>query len=176
METLNKLYTEQEAVDLAEKIMAAIRDKIKEQIANKFYEETEGWLHEVYANNKDKIMSELIAEITEQYVKEPHLYKFAHLRAKMWEENKSELVKTLTDEAITQDMENILMQYSHRDYHFNWQWKDGIVKVILNNWDKFKEDERIAQGFGREIERLKSQVSNLQAQLNEVNLIVNNNE
>lgn len=165
MDTLNKIYTETQAVDLAEKVLTVTKEKIKEQIANEFYKETEGWLYEMYVNNKDKIFNELVSEITEQYVKEPHLYKFINLRAKMWEENKDELSKTLTLEAITHDMENILLQYTHRDYHFNWQWKDGIVRIILANWDKFKDDERVLQGFGREIENLKSQISSLQTRL-----------
>lgn len=174
MKSLDLIFTEETAVGVAEKILSATRDKIKEQIANKLYEETEGWLHETYSNYKDKVVKELIGEITEQYVSNPSDYKFNGLRRKIWEENKDEIMKSLTDEAITEGMENVLQQYTHRDYLFNWKWKDGIVNVILSNWDKFKDDERVAQQFGREIDRLKSNIQSLQNKISEIENTVNN--
>lgn len=168
MEALNKLFTEQQVVELSEKIMSATRDKIKEQIANKFYEETEGWLYEIYQNNKGKISDELIAEITESYVKDPTQSKFFHLRRKIWEENKAEVLPTLTDEVIASNMEGVLLKHTANEYYFNWQWKDAIVRLIMSNWDNFKDDERIKDQFGREIQRLKDQNTYLQNKLNEI--------
>jgi len=173
MTTLNKLFTEEDAVVISEKVLASTRDKIKEQIANKVYEEVEGFLYEMYQNNKSKIHGELIAEISEQYISDPTNYKFKSLRDKIWAENKPEIVASLTNGAITEAMENILYEYTHRDYMFSWKWKDGIVKLVLSNWDKFKDDERITQGFGREIENLKSQISSLQNKLNEASSALN---
>ena len=167
MEALNKLFTEKQVVELSEKIMAATRDGIKEQIANKFYEETEGWLYEIYQNNKGKIIDELISEITEQYIKDPAQNKFFNLRRKIWEENKSEILPTLTDEVIANNMLTVLMRYTSNAYYFNWQWKDAIVSLIMSNWDKFKDDERIINQFGEEIQRLKIQISYLKTKLEE---------
>lgn len=167
MNTLDKIYTEDQAVDLAEKVLSLTKDKIKEQIANKFYEETEGWLYELYDNNKAKIKKELIAEITEQYVTDPTKSAFNELRKKIWQENKDAILPSLTDEVLRANMEMVLMHHTSNDYHFQWRWKDAIVELVLSNWDKFKDDERIIQQFGREIDRLKSQVSSLQQKLNE---------
>jgi len=168
METLSKLFTEEQVVELSEKIMAATRDKIKEQIANKFYEETEGWLYEIYQNTKSKISGELISEITEQYVKDPDQSKFFNLRRKIWEENKSELLPTLTNQVIASNMQTVLMQHTDNGYYFNWKWKDAIVSLIMSNWDKFKDDERITNQFGWEIQKLKDQISFLQNKLEEI--------
>jgi len=168
METLSKLFTEEQVVELSEKIMAATRDKIKEQIANKFYEETEGWLYEIYQNTKSKISGELISEITEQYVKDPDQSKFFNLRRKIWEENKSELLPTLTNQVIASNMQTVLMQHTDNGYYFNWKWKDAIVSLIMSNWDKFKDDERITNQFGGEIQKLKDQISFLQNKLEEI--------
>ena len=170
-EKYNLIMSERQVVDIAEKILAETRDKIKEQVGDKFYDELGGLLYEHYTNHKERVEEELIKEITEQFVKEPNLYKFKDLRRKIWNENKDEIVKTLTDEAIKDSVENVIQQYTHRDYHFDWQWKDNIVKIILENWDKFKDDERIKQAFGRELDNRQSYVESLERQLEEIRSI-----
>ena len=45
---------------------------------------------------------------------------------------------------------------------------DAIVRIIGENWHKFKDDERINNGLLHQIEQLKSQINNLQEQLNSV--------
>lgn len=168
MKSFNKLFTEEQVIEVSEKILANTKEKIKEQLANVFYSETEGWLYEIYTNNRDKIEKELIAEITEKYVKEPTLYKFKDLRDKLWIEHKDEIVGALTDEAVKESIETALLIYTHRDYNFNWQWKDAIVQLIMSNWSQFQDDERINQGFRNEIEKLKFKISNLEGRLYDV--------
>lgn len=168
METLDKIYTEKQVEDLSENVLASVRDKVKEQIGDAIYSHLGSFLYEHYSNNKDKIEGEIISEITEQYVKNPTQYKYNNLRKKIWDENKDEIVKVLSDEAIKDSVENVMMEYTHRDYHFSWKWKDAIVKVILKNWDKFKDDERIKQAFGRELENRQSHINSLEQQLREI--------
>ena len=162
------MINEKDAEQLADKVILSVKDKIKEDIADKIYNELSGYLYEHYQNVKDKIDNELIKAITEQYVKDPSFYKFKDLRRKMFDENKDVLVKTLTDEAIKDSVENVIMEYTHRNYHFNWQWKDGIVKIILKNWDSFKDDERIKEAFGRELDNRQGYIDNLKQQLTEI--------
>ena len=171
-EVLNKIITSKEVEDIGEKVLSEIREKIKEQIADSMYTHLESYLYEHYENHKDKVERELIKAITEEYVKEPSLYKYSALRKKLWEENKEEIIETLTDEAIKGNMENILERYTNKDYHFNWQWKDGIVKVVLENWDKFKDDERIKDGFGRELELKNDRIKSLEGQLEELKQVL----
>lgn len=172
MKTLNKIFTEEQVKELGEKVLADVRDKVKEQIGDAIYLHLGSFLYEHYTNMRDKIKGELIKEITEQYVKNPKDYVYKDLRRKIWEENKSEIVKTLTDEAIKDGVENVIMEYTHRDYYFNWQWKDNIVRIILKNWDKFKDDERIKAQFGRELENRQSYINSLEQQLEEVKNII----
>jgi len=168
IETIDLIITEKQVEDIAERILAKTRDKIKDQIGDGFYNELRNYCYEHYTNHKDRVEAELIDEITEKFVKEPDLYKFGNLRKKIWYENKDEIVKTLTDEAIKDSVENVIQDYTHRDYHFNWQWKDGIVEIILKNWDKFKDDERIKEAFGRELNKQQSLIDSLKHQLQEI--------
>ena len=55
---------------------------------------------------------------------------------------------------------------------FEWRWKDAIVKIIGENWHKFKDDERVNNGLLRQIENLKSQVNSLQQKLNDVENVI----
>jgi len=153
---------------LAEKVLSKVRDGIKEQIGDALYKELSNYLDEHFQNARARDEEKLIAEIAEKYIKDPKSYKFAELRKKIFQENKDVIVKTLTDEAIKDSVENVIMEYTHRDYHFNWQWKDGIVKVILKNWNQFKDDERIKEAFGRELDNRQSYIENLEKRLEEI--------
>jgi len=168
METLRLLYDENEVDRIAQKVLDATKEKINDQITDKIYDSLSDYLYEHYQNNKDKIMDELIREISDDYITNPDNYKFRELRTKIFHEHKLEILESLTDQAITVSMENILCEYTHRDYTFNWKWKDGIVALILKDWDLFKDDERINYQFGREIDRLKSRIISLEEKLRTV--------
>lgn len=168
METLNKIFTDKEAEDVAEKVLASVRDKIKEQIGDSIYTHLSGFLYEHYTNHKEKIREELIREITEEFVNNPSSYVFSNLRKKLWQENKVGLTATLTDEAIKNSVEKIIHQYTHKEYPFSWQWKDAIVKIILENWDSFKDDGRINAAFGRELDRRQNYITHLEQKLREI--------
>jgi len=171
MENLNEVFTEEQVNNVADKILKSSIKKVSDELSNNFYSEISSFLDEHYSNKKDEIEKKLIEQITEEYLKNPMLFKYAKLREKMFLENKEIITKALTDEAIANSVEDVIMQYTHRNYHFNWQWKDGIVKVILSNWHLFKDDERINNSLLRQIENLKKQNDNLRNQLNEVNVI-----
>ena len=176
MDTLKLIYDENKVAEIAEKILAVTKEKIKDQIANEYYKEVENYLYEHYTNNKDKIKQQMIREISDEYVANPANYQFGELRKKIFEENKDAIVGALTDDAIMKNMENILLEYTHINYTFNWRWKDGIVNLIRKNWDLFKDDERILSGLGREIENLKYQNKQLQDRLNSITATINDDE
>ena len=172
MEALKLLYDEESVNKIAQGVLDSVKEKIKDQIANETYDRLEGYLYEHYENNKDKIRCELIREISDDFTSNPSNYKFTELRTKIFHEHHDEIIKALTDQAILVSMENILCDYTHRDYTFNWKWKDGIVALIMKNWDLFRDDERIMGGFGREIERLKSRIGSLENQIREISEVV----
>lgn len=167
MESLNEVFTEQQVNEVADKILKSSIEKVKDELSTKFYDEISSFLDEHYSNKKDEIEKKLIEQITEKYISEPTLFKYTELRRVMFLENKEMLTKTLTDEAIANSVEDVILQYTHRDYHFSWRWKDEIVRIILSNWHLFKDDERVNNGLLRQIENLKSQVANLRQELNE---------
>ena len=172
MESLNKVFTEEQVNDASTKILKASIAKITDELQGKFSQEMESWIYEHYLNSKSKIESELIKDITEEFIQNPMQYKFAKLREKLFLDNKELLTKTLTDEAIMLSVENVIENYTHRNYQFDWRWKDAIVQIIGNNWHKFKDDERVNNGLLRQIENLKSQVNILQQKLNDVENVI----
>lgn len=155
---------------VAEKVLAKICDKIKNQIGDEFYREYSNYLYEHYVNHKEKIDEKLIQEIEDRFVIDPKLYKFLGLRKRLYEENKTEIDKAVTKDVIEEGIKNILGIYTSSDFYFNWKWKDGIIRVILANWDKFRDDERIKAGFGNALEQKQAKIEELEKQIREIKL------
>jgi len=169
---MKDIYSKEKVEKLAEEVISSVRDKVKDQIADAVYGSLSGYLYEHYTNNKEKIEGELINSIVDEYKKSPKEYKFAKLREKMFIENKEGLTKVLTDEAIYKSVEDVIEQYTHRNYHFEWRWKDGIARFILENLEKFKDDKRINDWFSRELQRKDNTIRNLEEQLAEIKDLV----
>ncbi len=172
METLNDLFTEKQVDEVSNKILKSTIEKIKSELSDKFYNEMNSFIYEHYSNAADEIHEKLIKEITEEFISDPKNYKFLKLRQKLFNENKELLITIITDEAIEKSVENVIWQHTDKSYHFNWKWTDAIVRIIGENWHKFKDDERVNNGLLRQIKQLKSQISNLQEKLNDVQSVV----
>jgi hypothetical protein len=166
------IFTEENVEELANKFLLKSKDKIKEIISYSFYEYV-GYLYEHFNNHKDKIEGELIDQITETYIKDPTQYKFRRLREKMFNENKEAITKVLSDEAIQESVENVIKEYTSREYTFNWQWKDAIKKIILQNLDVWVEDDRVKEGLLREISNQKEYIKQLKERLGEIQQLSN---
>lgn len=166
MENLQKLFTEEQVNNVAEKILAATKDKFFEQLNQSFYKETSDYLYEHYNNFQSGLKNDLIKEITEQFVSDPSNYQFRELRNKLFKENKDEIVTALTDQAIYETLETIILNYSHKDATFSWRWNEGLVNFLLTNFDKFKDNERFNSPLLKEIERLKYTINNMQSKIN----------
>jgi hypothetical protein len=172
METLNEVFTEKQVDEVSDKILKSTIEKVKSELSDKFYNEMSSFIYEHYSNASDTIHENLIKEITEEFVTEPNNYKFLKLRQKLFNENKEVLTKLLTDEAIEKTLENVIWQHTNKEYHFNWKWTEALVRIIGENWHKFKDDERVNNGLLRQIDQLKSQISHLQEKLNDVQNVV----
>ena len=172
MEALNDVFTEKQVDEVSAKILKLTIDKFKDELSGKFYNEMSSFLYEHYSNASDTIHKRLIDEITEEFVTNPKDYKFLKLRQKLFNENKELFISILTDEAIEKSVNNIIWQNTNNDYHFSWKWIDAIIRIIGENWHKFKDDERVNNGLLRKIDSLKSQISHLQEKLNDVQNVI----
>lgn len=171
---MKDIYNQLEIERVAQGVITSVKGKIEEEILEQTYRKIEEYLYEHYQNNKAKIEEELINSIAEEYIENPKEYKFAKLRKKMFAENKEMLTKVLTDEAIYSRVEAVIEQYTHRNYFFEWRWKDGIARFILENFEKFKDDERVNRWIGRELEMLRTKNDQLQNRLHEVAHLLDN--
>lgn len=165
---MKDIYKEEDINNFVDSFAKKTTEKLKEDLLNDFYGTVHDYIYEHYNNFKDDVERELINSITEKYKKDPKDYKFSELRKKMFVENKEEITKVLTDEAIYESVEKVIEQYTHKDYRFNWRWKEGIVKIIWENWHKFKDDEKIKNGFDRIIDRQKERITFLENKLIEI--------
>lgn len=172
METLNEVFTEKQVDEVSDKILKSTIEKIKSELSDKFYNEMSSFIYEHYSNAYDEIHEKLIKEITDEFISDPKNYKFLKLRKKLFNENKDLLTTIITDEAIEKSVENVIWQHTDKSYHFNWKWTDAIVRIISDNWYKFKDDERVNNVLLRQIDQLKSQISHLQEKLNDVQNVV----
>ena len=166
MENLKKLFTEEKVSEVAEKILAATRDKFFEQLNQSFYKETSDYLYEHYNNFHDGLKKDLIKEITEEFVSDPTSYQFREFRSQLFKEHKTEISSALTDQAIYETLETIILNYSHKDATFSWRWNEGLANFLLTNFDKFKDNERFNSPLLKEIERLKYTINNMQSKIN----------
>ena len=137
-------------------------------ISDEFYDQIQAYLYQHYDNFKDRIESELIKKITEEFIENPKNHKFSDLRKKIFTENKELLTKVLQDEVIFNNVEDIIIEYTRKEYHFNWRWMNGIAEVIKKNWNLFKDDKNINQSFGREIERLTRTIKCLEEKISDI--------
>ena len=167
MKALDNLFTEVQVEEVSEKILKSTIEKIKAELSDKFYNEMNSFIYEHYKNASDEIHEKLIKEITDEFISDPRGSVFSTLRQKLFNENKELLISVLTDEAIEKSVESVIWQHIDKNYYFNWKWEDAILRVIGENWHKFKDDERVNNGLLRQIENLKSQVNNLQAKLDD---------
>ena len=172
MKTLNEVFTEKQVDEVSDKILKSTIEKFKSELSDKFYNEMNSFIYEHYSNASEEIHEKLIKEITDEFISDPKNYKFLKLRQKLFNENKELLTAIITDEAIEKSVENVIWQHTDKNYHFNWKWTDAIVRIIGENWHKFKDDERVNNGLLRQIEQLKSQIRSLQEQLNDVRNVV----
>ena len=81
--------------------------------------------------------------IADKFIENPEEYNFRHLRDKLWDEHKDELLIKMSKIAIGEIIESIILKHTCKNYDFNWQWKDGIAQFILDHWSKFENDERV---------------------------------
>jgi len=164
---LDKIFTEEQVQELSKRVIDHVDKKLKDEVLYSLYNELDSYLWQHYENHKEKVEATLIDEITDRFKSDPDSYKYKDLRKRLWEENKEALTKKLTDEAIQECVENVILDYTHREYHFNHMWLDGIAKVIFNNWDRFKEDARIQAYFGRKMDQKDYQYKKLSEELEE---------
>lgn len=159
---------EKEISEVAERVLASVRDGIKDQIADAFYLELSNYLHEHYENHKERIQTELIREIQDEFIKNPTLYKYRGLRSKLYEENKIEITNAITEDVIDEGISNTFGMCPYRMFSYDWRRKDGIVKAILANWRKLKEDSDIRSLFVDELNKRQSKIEDLEKKILEL--------
>lgn len=169
MKALNKVFTKEQVVEAANRIFKTTIEKVKDELDGSFYQEMDSFLADHYDKAKKTIENELIKEIADTFIANPTEYKYATLRNRMFEENKDKFIPLLTNDAIFKSVEQVIMNYTHSDYLFDWQWKDGIVRIIADNWHLFKDDERVNNGLLRKIDQLNNHIKGLQAKIRDFN-------
>jgi len=165
MDSIDLLFTEEKANEISQKVLNSVLASITEKINGEFRNETESFLYENYMNASDKIKGDLIKELADLFVKDPLQYKYKAIRDRIFEENREVIVNQLTEGAIYDMLNNIFWQNTQVTAPFHWKWKEGVVDIILKNWDTLKDDERIINSFGREISTLKRKITQLESQV-----------
>lgn len=161
MEELKQIFGEKHE-EVASKIFESLIDKLKDSLSGEFYKEMQDYMYQHYENHQDRIRKKLIEELCDKYIEDPAAQQFRELRAKIFYENRDEIIASLTDDAIRANMSAILFDsVSHKNL-FSWQWKDAIVDLVKKNWNLFKDDERVDGALLREIGSLKRQIEDLQ--------------
>jgi len=176
MEGLKEIFTEEQVNEVSDKVLKSTIEKVKSELSDQFYIQMSSFIYEHYDNASDTIHKKLINEITEEFVNDPKDYRFLKLRQKLFNENKDLLIGILTEEAIEKSVENVIWQHTDKNYYFNWKWKDAIVRIIGENWHKFKDDERVNNGLLRQIEQLDARIGYLQGKLNDVQNVVSDQD
>jgi hypothetical protein len=150
---MNAPYTEEQLKALTEAAVANFMPALKktmEDAACEFEISVRDNAWQSYQYHKDKIDNTLIEEIVGRFKGDPTSFKFNGLREKLFEENKEKLIPILTQDAVSRALDIVLNRYTHLDHYFSWRWKDEILRYVLENWDKLKDDKRINDGILRD--------------------------
>jgi hypothetical protein len=135
-----------------------IHKKIEDDIQAAFYEDIKDFLYEHYVNASDDIKLDLIRKIATDFGENNKKFDYSDIRTRLFQDHKDELIPLLTDEAIFKNVENVIMDYSHRkDHYFKWKWEEGIARAIFENAETLLEHSRIQRDLLHKIDRLKSQ-------------------
>lgn len=150
---LEEVMSEKQYCEIAENILEKVKKKITDELTENWYREMQNYLYDQYSNVSDDIESKLIDKIAERFVKDKASYKFEDIRKQLFAENKEELIKVLTDDIIKEQLGNMLLGYTNRDYCWNWQWKEAIVNLICEQWSLFEHDKKINEQIVHIIKR-----------------------
>jgi hypothetical protein len=159
---MENIFTEEQMGEFAKQAVAKFMPEMKKMMDNASCEfenaiTDNAW--QMYNNHKEKIDRELIAEITERFKKEPENHRFNDLREKLFEENKESIIPVLTQDAVSRALDIVLNRYTHQHYYFSWRWKEEILRFVLENWDKLKDDARINQGILSDKQKDKEEIA-----------------
>lgn len=163
-----EFLTEETVNKIVEEFLNKTGLKLQKILIDDSFSEIRDFIDQVYQNAIDEKEQEYINKIFKKYLNDPTYYKYSEIRKCLFEENKENLIKSLTDDAIIKTMENYFLKYTHRDNYFHWQWLDGIANIILENFDKFKDDDRINNRFLRELERRDSKIEALKEEIRDL--------
>lgn len=133
MENLDKVFIEQDVVDVSNKILSKTIEEIKNELSNSFYDEMGSYLYEQYDNVKDKIKKELIQELADEFVKDPTNYKYSAIRKKLFEENKELLTAAVSKELMEKGISDVVWGYLSEGNMFNWRWAEYVARFIKEN-------------------------------------------
>lgn len=150
---LEEVMSEEKYTEIAGNILDKLKKKITDELTETWYQEMQSYLYDQYSNVADNIEGKLIDKIAERFVKDKKSYKFKDIRKQLFADNREELVSILTDDMVKEHLENVFLEYTNKDYYFDWQWLDGIVKTICKNWNLFEHDKRINEQIVRELKR-----------------------
>lgn len=165
---LEELMTEEKYVDIAHRVLERVKEKIKSELIDLWYREMENWLYEQYQNVESEIEYKIVDKFSDRFIKEPELYKYEELRTKIFEEHKDKLIPVLTDDFIKANLEKQFLYHTSNKYPYNWQWKDAIAEIIIDNWKLFEKDERINEKIVRELKNRDDLIDSLRKRLTEL--------
>lgn len=167
MNSLDKLFTEEQVVTVSDKILAKVLPDIQKNLTSVFYKELQEYLFEHYENSSDEIKRSLIKDLSDNFVQDPKNYKFKSIRDKLFTENKEVLTKVLTEEFVESAVTSLIL-FKFSDNNFDgYRWKEGVVTFIKQNWNTFKDDTIIENSLLNVIKQLNYRIESLESALKE---------
>ncbi len=158
MTPIESVFKEEDVTNVASKVLKEVTTKISDNISESFHKEMESYLYEIYDNFDRSLKYKLINETADKYISDPNNYKYRAIRDKLFIENRETIIDSIANDLIETKLNAILIHNSNSENWLAWQWKDGIVKFIQNNWVDFEADERINNGLLAQVRNLTEQI------------------
>lgn len=163
---IDNLFNEEQVEKVSSKILKSTIEKITGEISDNFYNEMSSFLFEHYDNASMEIRNKMINELCEKFIKDPKDYKYKELREKLFLENKDELTKVLTYDAIEKSVNNIIWGNLHVGQSFAWKWEECISDFVVKNISKILENVNIENKLLRKLSSLENQNASLRNRIN----------
>lgn len=168
-----EFLTEELVSEITDKFINEVGLKLRKILIDDSFQEIRDCIDQIYQNAIDAKEQEYIDKISCKFIEKPNSYKFRKLRDILFDENKEIIIKHLNDHAIEETVESIILKNVDVKNYFNWQWKDSIVNIILENFETIKDDDRIQTNFIKEIKNKDNEIRRLQSKVDDLYIVFN---
>lgn len=162
----DKLFTEEEAVKIANKVLDNLYEKFEERLSEEFYDRMSEYLYEHYDNATEEIKYDLIKQMGDFFKNDPKNYRFIDFRKRLIEENKDAVMEALTPDLVRNAFSDYFFGINSPAVYIK-DLRNFLIDFIVNNWKDFDQKYGLESGALERFKNILPYVRRLERNLSE---------